>query len=49
MKKKNNHISDKYYDFAKNKLFKLNRSLTGAGTKKTLRLIKKKISKFQNI
>ncbi len=39
--KKNNYFSDKYFDFAKNKLFKLNRSLTGAGTKKTLRLIKK--------
>ena len=45
--KKNNHISDKYYDFAKNKLFKLNRSLTGEGTKKTLRLIKKKFQNFK--
>ena len=47
--KKNNHFSDKYFDFAKNKLFKLNRSLTGAGTKKTLRLIKKNFPIFKII
>jgi aminopeptidase-like protein len=45
--KKNNQISDIYYDFAKNKLFRLNRSLTGDGTKKTLRLIKKKFPSFK--
>ena len=45
--KKNKYISDKFYDFAKAKLFKLNRSLTGEGTKKTLRLIKKNFPNFK--
>ena len=36
----------KYYNIAKNHLFKLNRSLTGLGTKKTLRVIKKE---FQDL
>ena len=40
--KKSKHTSDIFYNFAKNKLFKLNRSLTGKGTQETLRLIKKK-------
>ena len=46
--KKNNYFSDKYFDFAKNKLFKLNRSLTGAGTKKDIKINKKKFSNFKN-
>ena len=33
----------KYYSFAKKNLFRLNRSITGDGTKKTLKLIKKKL------
>lgn len=37
----------KYYNFAKKELFNLNRSITGEGTKKTLKLIKKKISNFR--
>lgn len=35
---------EKIYNFAKNILFPINRSLTGAGTRKTLFLIKKHIS-----
>ena len=33
----------KYYSFAKNDLFRLNRSITGKDTKKTLELIEKKL------
>jgi aminopeptidase-like protein len=33
-------ISDKYYNLAKKKLFKINRSITGKGTQKTLEIIK---------
>jgi len=33
----------KYYNFAKHNLFNLNRSITGKDTKKTLKLIKKKL------
>ena len=33
----------KYYSFAKNNLFRLNRSITGKDTKKTLKLIRKKL------
>ena len=46
---KKNYLSDKYYNLAKNKLYKLNRSLTGSGTKKTLRYIKKEFSKLKII
>ena len=35
------------YNFTKNKLFPLNRSLTGKGTETTLRLIQKNIAKIQ--
>ena len=45
--KKSKQTSDIFYNFAKNKLFKLNRSLTGKGTQETLRLIKKKIPKLK--
>ena len=31
-----------FYFLGKNKLFKLNRSITGSGTKQTLKIIKKK-------
>ena len=44
---KKNFIKD-YFDFAKNTLFPICRSLTGIGNKKTLNLIKKKI-KFLKI
>jgi aminopeptidase-like protein len=37
----------KYYKLSKTKLFYLNRSLTGFGTKKTLRLIKKEFSELK--
>ena len=33
-------ITNKFYDLAKNKLFRLNRSITGKGTLKTLKIIK---------
>lgn len=46
---KKNYLSDKYYNLAKNKLYKLNRSLTGSGTKKTLRYIKKEFSNLKII
>ena len=38
---------NKYYNFAKNYLFPLNRSITGQGTKDTLKLIKKKFPKLK--
>ncbi|MDA9205669.1 DUF4910 domain-containing protein [bacterium] len=46
-------ITNKYYDIAKTKLFKINRSLTGDGVRKTLKIIKKefsdlKIKKFKS-
>ena len=44
--KKSKQTSDIFYNFAKNKLFKLNRSLTGKGTQETLRH-KKKIPKLK--
>lgn len=37
----------KYYNLAKNKLYPLNRSLTGLDTKKTLEIIKKNFSKLK--
>ena len=37
----------KYYDLAKKKLFLLNRSLTGEGTKKTLNIIQKEFPKLR--
>ena len=40
---------NKYYQIAKNKLYKLNRSLTGWGTKKTLHIIKNEFPKLQII
>ena len=46
---KKNYLSDKYYNLAKNKFYKLNRSLTGSGTKKTLRYIKNQFSKLKII
>ena len=33
----------KYYKLARNELFKLNRSLTGEGVKKTLKIIQKEV------
>ena len=38
---------NKYYQIAKKKLFFINRSLTGAGTVKTLKIIKKEFSKLK--
>jgi len=35
------------YQFGKNKLFKINRSITGKGTRLTLNLIKEKLPKLQ--
>ena len=40
---------NKYYQIAKNKLYKLNRSLTGPGTKKTLHIIKNEFPKLKII
>lgn len=40
-------LTSKFYNFAKNDLFKLTRSLTGKGTKETLIKIKKKFPKFK--
>lgn len=40
-------ISDYFYEIAKNKLFKLNRSLTGKDTYKTIQIIKKEFPKLQ--
>ena len=40
-------LTSKFYDFAKNDLFKLTRSLTGKGTKDTLIKIKKKFPKLK--
>ena len=40
-------LTSKFYDFAKNDLFKLTRSLTGKGTKETLIKIKKKFPKLK--
>ena len=38
---------NKFYNIAKNDLFKINRSITGNGTKQTLNIIKKnKIIKY---
>ena len=37
----------KYYDIAKNKLYFLNRSLTGKGVRDTLKIIKKEFSLFK--
>ena len=43
---KNNNI-EKYYNIAKDILFPINRSLTGLGTLKTLKIIKKNFSKLR--
>ena len=40
-------LTNKYYNFGKNILYPICRSLTGAGTKKTLRLIKKNFPKLK--
>lgn len=40
-------MPSKYYTLAKKELFLLNRSITGSGIKKTLRIIKKQFSKLQ--
>ena len=40
-------LTSKFYNFAKNDLFKLTRSLTGKGTKETLIKIKKKFPKLK--
>ncbi len=40
-------LTSKFYNFAKNDLFKLTRSLTGRGTKETLIKIKKKFPKLK--
>ena len=37
----------KYYDFAKKKLFNLNRSITGKGTHKILLSIKKQLAELK--
>ena len=49
LKNKNQHkfISDKFYKLAKEKLFLLNRSITGKGTLKTLRIIKKELKELK--
>ena len=39
--------SDKYYDFAKNELFPMCRSITGKGTEQTLKKIKKFFPKLK--
>ena len=39
-------ITNNYYELAKKKLFKLNRSITGKDTEKTLKIIKKN---FKNL
>ena len=38
---------NKYYNIGKNKLFKLNRSITGKDTFKTLRIIQKECLNFK--
>jgi aminopeptidase-like protein len=43
---KNNNI-EKYYNIAKDILFTINRSITGSGTLKTLKIIKKNFSKLR--
>ena len=40
-------ISNYFYEIAKNKLFKLNRSLTGKDTYKTIQIIKREIHKLK--
>ena len=40
-------FTNKFFNFAKNDLFKLPRSLTGQGTKDTLIKIKKKFPRFK--
>ena len=40
-------ISNYFYEIAKNKLFKLNRSLTGKDTYKTIQIIKREIPKLK--
>ena len=40
-------IIKKFYLFGKNKLFNINRSLTGKGNFKTLKLIKKEFPNFK--
>ena len=37
----------KYYNFAKKDLFHLNRSITGKGIRKTLKLIKKELPELK--
>ena len=37
----------KFYEIGKNELFKLNRSITGDGVKKTLRIIKNNFSNLK--
>ena len=41
---KKRYLSDKYYNFAKQKLKPIYRSITGTGNLESLKLIKKKIS-----
>ena len=38
---------NKYYEIAKNSLFKINRSLTGEGVRKTLKIIKKEFPELR--
>ena len=38
---------NKFYNIAKNDLFKINRSITGNGTKQTLNIIKKNFKKLK--
>jgi aminopeptidase-like protein len=49
LKNKNQHkiISDKFYTIAEKKLFLLNRSITGMGTLKTLKVIKTELKKLK--
>ena len=42
-------ITNKFYNLAKYRLFKINRSLTGKGIKETLRIIKNRFPKFKII
>ena len=48
MNRKNNYyFVNKFYNIAKYELFKIPRSITGNGTLKTLKIIKKNISSFK--
>ena len=40
-------VINKYYNIGKNKLFKLNRSITGKDTFKTLKIIQKEFIDFK--